>query len=440
MQHLKGEWTLTSSAEDFESQVVNVYPEIEKQKILGFGGAFTEAAGYNYAQLTEEQREQFMEACFGETGCRYRIGRVPMGSCDFSLTPYMEADKPDLSDFNIEHDKTYIIQMVRDALKKAGDLFLFASPWSPPAFMKDNGTLNYAGKLLPEFYQTYAQYFVKFIEAYRAEGIRFSAVTVQNEARAKQTWESCLFTAEEEAIFATRHLRPALDAAGLSDVKILIWDHNRERILDRARDSFAIPGAKEAIWGMGYHWYSGEHFDAMDEFCRLYPDKVLLETEFCNGGIASFDEEHRNVAYAREYIRSLKHGAAGLCDWNLMLDAEGGGPYHWRRGGCAAVFYHDARCDALVEDGIYRAVKTVISDIAVGDRVVATTAAWGDLAHVAVKHADGTVTLILLNAGDQDRDLHVRMGKSGGTFTLPAHTVASVKVTEAFAGNGKDAV
>lgn len=431
MEYLQKEWKLDRPESDFESRVINIYPELENQTILGFGGAFTEAAGYNYAQMNGSQKERFLEAYFGKTGTRYTIGRIPMGSCDFALAPYSEASREDLSDFNIEQDKKYIIPLLKDALRKAGkDLFLFASPWSPPAFMKDNGQLNGAGVLKPEFYQTYANYFVKFILAYRAEGIKISAVSVQNEARAKQTWESCRYTATEEAVFATNFLRPALDRNGLADVKIIIWDHNRERILDRARESFAVPGAKEAIWGIGFHWYSGEHYDGIRLFRQCYPGKEILATEFCHEMIGSFNEEKRNIDYAKNYLQSLRYGAAGLCDWNLLLN-QTGGPYHWRKepgGGCAAAFYYDAEKKELIEDGIYRAISTVVSNIDCGDKVIATTSADQELPHVAVKKADGSVFLFILNASDQERTFRVRMGEKGGTIVLPANSLSANRI------------
>ena len=430
MECLRKEWKPEGSEADFEARVINIYPELEQQTILGFGGAFTEAAGYNYSKMSDAQKEQFLEAYFGKTGTHYNVGRIPMGSCDFALAPYSEAMREDLSDFNIEQDKKYIIPMVKDALRKVGgEMFLFASPWSPPAFMKDNGELNHAGVLKPEFYQTYAEYFAKFILAYRAEGIKLSAVSVQNEARAKQTWESCRYTATEEAVFATKYLRPTLDQNGLADVKIIIWDHNAERILDRANESFAVPGAKEAIWGMGYHWYSGEHYDAIRLFRQCYPGKEILATEFCHEMIGTFHEEKRNIDYAKLYIQSLRFGAAGLCDWNLMLDPTGG-PYHWRKepGGCAAAFYYDAEKKELIEDGIYRVIHTIVSQIEKGDKVIQTTSADQGLPLVAVKKADGSIYLFVLNTSDQERTFRIRMGEKGGAITLPANSLTANKI------------
>lgn len=427
MQYLKNLWELTESEDKYESKVINIYPEIERQKIIGFGGAFTEAAAYNYSLMSPELKEKFMEACFGESGNRYSFGRVHIGSCDFALEPYSEAYKPDLSDFNIERDKKYIIPMIRDALKKVGGkFFLLASPWSPPAFMKDTGELNCGGKLKPEFYGTYAEYFAKFILAYKAEGIEISAVTVQNEPHAKQRWESCKWTATEEAVFAANYLRPTLDKNGLADVKIMIWDHNKERVLNRADESFAVPGAREAIWGMGYHWYSGEHFDNLSLFKEKYPEKEILETEFCSESCGNFDDDKRNRYYASEYINSLRFGSSGLCDWNLLLNPAGG-PYHWRKepGGCSAAFYYDEEKKELIQDGIYGAINTIVSQLEVGDRVVATSAAKQNMPVVAVKKKNGKIILFALNASDEEVPVAVRMGEKAGLFSLPPMSVSA---------------
>ncbi len=419
---------LTSKNTEVEMKAVNVFPQIEKQTILGFGGAFTEAAAYNYHHLSPSAKKEFLRKYFdSKNGAGYNVGRVHIGSCDFALDLYSEAYKPDLSDFNVEQDKKYIIPMLRDALELLGDrLFLFASPWSPPAFMKDNGALIGGGKLKPEFYGTYAAYFVKFIKAYAEEGIRIDAVTVQNEAHAIQTWESCLYSAEEEANFAVNFLRPALDANGLSDVKIIIWDHNRERVVERARDSFSVKGADEAIWGMGFHWYSGDHYEVLDLFRAAYPEKPIFETELCHESSESFDDDFRNMQYAREYVSCLRHGASGICDWNLMLDAENGGPFHCRTtGGCAAPMYCDLKTGELIVDGIYGAISTVTREIERGDRVVATTSASPNVTEAAVKKADGSLVLFLLNSSDEEEEINLRVEGKTASFVLPPKSLSA---------------
>ncbi|MBQ9784976.1 MAG: glucosylceramidase [Clostridia bacterium] len=431
MKFFKETRTLGTENVRAEMNAINVYPEIEKHTLMGLGGAFTEAAAYNYANLTPEAKKEFLTRCFDKkNGAGYTVGRVHIGSCDFALDLYSEAYKEDLSDFNIEQDQKYIIPMIKDAQAYLGDdFFLFASPWSPPAFMKDNASLIGGGKLKKEFYGTYAEYFAKFILAYAAEGIRIDAVTVQNEAHAIQTWESCLYTAEEEADFAVNYLRPTLDKNGLGDVKIIIWDHNRERVIERAKDSFAVAGASDAVWGMGFHWYSGDHYEQLDLFRATYPEKEIFETELCHESSESFDDDRRNKQYAVEYLSVLHHGASGICDWNLMLDSEEGGPYHNRTtGGCAAALYCDPKTGKLVVDGIYNVIHTIGSEITRGDRVVASTGASESLKALAVKKADGNVVLFLLNLLDEAREVNLRMNGRVATFTLPANSLSANRI------------
>ncbi len=415
-----------------EMHMINIYPELEKQTILGFGGAFTEAAAYNYAQMSPEAKKEVLTKYFDpQTGAGYTVGRVHIGSCDFALDLYSEAYCEDLSDFNIEQDKKYVIPMLKDALELVGDrLFLFASPWSPPAFMKDNGSLIGGGSLKKEYYATYADYFVKFIQAYAAEGIKIHAVTVQNEAHALQTWESCLYTAEQEADFAAHYLRPALDQNGLSNVKIIIWDHNRERVVDRAMESFASAEARDAVWGMGFHWYSGAHYNALDIARSIYPEKIFLETELCHESSESFNDDRRNTDYAKEYLSCLRHGASGICDWNLILDAVEGGPYHCRTtGGCAAALYYDEKTKGVITDGIYGVIKTVACEIERGDVVVTTTSATPALCEAAVKKQDGRVILFVLNLSNEEQEVNVRMNGAVTAFTLPANTLSANEFT-----------
>ena len=431
MLFLKEIRTLKAENTEVEMHAVNVYPDVRKHAILGLGGAFTEAAAYNYANLTPAAKKEFLTRCFDKKlGAGYNVGRVHIGSCDFALDLYSEAYCEDLSDFNIEQDKKYIIPMIKDAQAYLGDdFFLFASPWSPPAFMKDNASLIGGGKLKREFYGAYAEYFAKFILAYAAEGIKIHAVTVQNEAHAIQTWESCLYTAEEEADFAVNYLRQTLDKNGLCDVKIIIWDHNRERIVERAQDSFAVAGAEDAVWGMGFHWYSGDHYEQLDMFRAMYPEKEIFETELCHESSESFDDDRRNKQYAVEYLSVLRHGASGICDWNLMVDSEEGGPYHNRTtGGCAAALYCDPKTGELVKDGIYDVIYTVASEISRGDRVVASTSASADVKELAIKRADGSIVLFLLNLSDEAKEVNLRMSGKVATFTLPANSLSANRI------------
>lgn len=172
------------------------------QTMLGIGGAITDASAETYAKLPKDKQEEILKAYYDPVnGIGYTLARTNIHSCDFSSGSYTyvkEGDK-ELTSFSIDHDKQYRIPLIKQAIAKAGGkLTMFASPWSPPGFMKDSTHMLQGGKLKPEFYQPWANYFAKFIKAYEKEGIPIWGVSVQNEPMAKQTWESCIYTAEEE--------------------------------------------------------------------------------------------------------------------------------------------------------------------------------------------------------------------------------------------------
>ena len=156
---------------------------------------------------------------------------------------------------------------------------IYASPWSPPAWMKTNGDMLHGGKLKPEYRDAWARYYVRFVEEYEKEGVPIWGLTVQNEPMATQTWESCLFTGEEERDFVRDHLGPALERAGLQRLKLMVWDHNRGILYQRAKAVYDDPAAARYVWGAAFHWYVGDHFDNVRMVHDAWPEKRLLFTE-----------------------------------------------------------------------------------------------------------------------------------------------------------------
>ena len=315
-----------------EMNLVKVYPQKAYQRIAGFGAALTESAAYTFALMPPEAQDRFLRLCFGREGNAYTLCRTHIQSCDFSLGSYAYvSDKRDkkLASFSIERDRELLIPLIRCALELDPAIELVASPWSPPAFMKSSHTMAFGGRLRCTYYDQWAAMIARYIAEYAQEGIAISRVTVQNEPMARQTWESCLFTAQEEAEFAAHHLRPALDAAGLGGVRMLIWDHNRDRVVERVDETLADPAVREAVDGVAFHWYSGDHFEALAATIAAYPEKEFLFTEGCVE--YTCDREATQVRkaeqYAHDVIGTLNAGAHGYIDWNVLLD-EQGGPNH----------------------------------------------------------------------------------------------------------------
>ncbi len=209
-----------------ETQIcVFVDPTKTFQTILGVGGALTDAAAETFAKLPKAKQREILDAYFDvNNGIGYTLARTNIHSCDFSSASYTYVNEGDkaLQSFSVNHDKQFRIPFIKEALATAGGkLNIFGSPWSPPAFMKNNNDMLHGGKLKPEFYQAWANYYTKFIKAYQKEGVPVWGITIQNEPMATQKWESCIYSAEEERDFLKNYLGPTMQREGLGDKKII---------------------------------------------------------------------------------------------------------------------------------------------------------------------------------------------------------------------------
>ena len=255
------------------------------QTFVGIGAALTDASAETFYKLDQEQQDLFMEAYYSiDKGIGYSLARTIIHSCDFSSGSYTYIEEGDaaLETFNIDHDRKFRLPFTKKAIEAAGgELLMYASPWSPPAFMKTNGNMLQGGKLKPEFYQSWANYYVKFIEAYEKEGIPIWGLSIQNEPMATQRWESCIYSAEEERDFLKNFLGPTLEKSGMGDKKVIVWDHNRDLLFERANVILSDPEANKYVWGTGFHWYE-DWKDGTPMFKNVagvndaYPDKIVL--------------------------------------------------------------------------------------------------------------------------------------------------------------------
>ena len=419
-----------SFTQDFETEngLINLYPEFKYQQALGFGGAFTETAAYNFSQLSPESQQKLLEAFFGKSGIGLNLCRTHINSADFSLDEYTYVKEGDveLKTFSIDRDRKYIVPMIQAARKVNPDLWLLASPWSPPAWMKDNNRMIQGGHLLPKYYQTWANYFSLYLREYKKEGIDFFAVTVQNEPKAVQTWVSCIWTGKEEGEFATNFLRPALDENGFGETKIMVWDHNKERVSERAKESMSVPGAEKAIWGIGFHWYSGDHFDNLRMTHELYPDKPLIATEFCLGGSIRSENKWNEVErYAKEMIGNLNNFMAASVEWNLIVDLEGG-PYHNRTGGVKAQVYADKNKKDFILGPLYYTVGHFSKFIKRGAVRIGSSAYSDAIKAVAFSNPDGEIVVVVLNTTDRDVAPKIRLNNRTAEFNLPGKSLQTL--------------
>jgi len=418
--------------------IVNVFDEVKYQEVLGFGGAFTESSAYLYSLLSDEDKRKFLKLYFTrENGIGYNFGRCHINSCDFSLSVYSSVKEGDktLETFNLDREKEYIIPFLKDALEYCDEeIVLFASPWSPPAFMKDNNDMLNGGKLLEEYKSVWARYYAKYIKAMAKEGINISAITIQNEPNAKQTWESCNYSPEDECEFIDKYLIDALDKEGLSDIKIMIWDHNKECVYDRAKKILSNEKVNNRVWAVAHHWYSGDHFEGL-RLVHEQLQKPLICGEFC-GPIT----ENANVLaekYGIEICENFNNYEIASCDWNLLLD-QNGGTYHNRNAktegdlfenkedGCFAPILYDTDKRELIVTPIYYYIGHFSKYVKRGAKRVATTKHTKDLYTCAFVNPDGGKVCIIINCSDKEQYATLRYDGGCTKNVMKPHSVITL--------------
>jgi len=400
------------------------------QTLEGFGAALTDAAAETYYKLPEAKRNEISDAYFDvQKGIGYTFFRTNLNSCDFSSGSYAYAEAGDtlLANFSIEHDRKFKIPFIKEAMAKSGAEFqLFASPWSPPAWMKTNNHMLQGGKLLPQYFQTWANYYVKFIEEYKKEGIPMWGLTVQNEPMAVQTWESCIYTAEEERDFVKTYLGPTLHKAGMQDVKLIIWDHNRGIMYQRAKTVYDDPEASKYVWGTGFHWYVGDHFDNLKRHTESFPDKNLLFTEGCvyPFNYDSISNWHWGETYGRSLINDLNNGAVGWIDWNIILD-ETGGPNHVNNF-CYAPVIGNTKTGEVLYMSSYYYLGHFSKFIRPGAKRVIASSNDDELISTAFVNTDGSIAVVVMNGSSKGKDATVWMDGKSIAIPSPAHSILTV--------------
>ena len=392
-----------------ETQIcVFVDPAKTFQTYLGIGAALTDAAAETFYKLPKNRQQEILTAYFDkQKGIGYTVARTNINSCDFSsdMYTYVSDSSKDLKTFNIEHDKKYKIPFIKEAMAAAGGkINLFASPWSPPAWMKTNHDMLHGGKLSQEFADSWAMYYAKFIKAYEKEGVPVWGITVQNEPMATQKWESCIYTAEDERDFLKNHLGPTMTKEGLSDKKIIVWDHNRDLIYQRAETYFSDPDAAKYAWGIGFHWYESwsggdQMYDNLRKVHEAFPDKNLLFTEGC---AENFDAKRYTAwalgeKYGKSMINDFNNGMVGFTDWNIILD-ENGGPNHVQNF-CFAPVHGNTKTGELIYTNSYYYIGHFSKFVTPGAKRVSSIASRSQLLTTAFRNENGKVVVVVMNQG-----------------------------------------
>jgi len=451
-----------------ESGVINLYPGITYQTIDGFGGAMTESSAYLLMSLGKEERREVLKALFGPQGNRLKFIRTSIDSCDFGLGEYQAVEDPlkdpDFATFTLDRDRKYIIPMIREAMEVSAEpLSVLLSPWSPPKQWKtpparpkndasvyggmfgdinyDEPSRDFGGSLKPEYYGAWARYLAKYVRAYLDEGIPVTMMTMQNESIAATPWDSCVWEAAEQKKFLRDDLWPEFVKAGLSDqVKLYIWDHNKERVLEWSLamlDEETIP----MVGGIAFHWYSGDHFEDVQMTREKFPDMNLMLSECCCMGreeaderIAMFGQRPDKtpaqkdyldaVSYAHELIGDLNAGTNRWIDWNFCLDAKGG-PRHVP-GGCSS--------SVIIEQGkvsysmIFPYIGHFSKYILPGARRIGLSRCDDKVEASAAVNPDGTIAVVLLNRGAEDAFYAFRVQGHVIRFAVPRRTISTILI------------
>ena len=428
-----GELQFADSPQRTEKQeCIFVDPSKEFQTVLGVGGALTDASAETFYKLPADRQREILTAYFDpQKGIGYSLGRTSIHSCDFSSESYTYVTNGDetLASFDISHDLKYRIPFIKEVLAIAGkDFTLFASPWSPPAWMKDNRDILHGGKLKPEFYDAWARYYVKFIKAYGQAGVPIWGMTVQNEPMAVQPWESCLYTAEEERDFVKNYLGPTLAGSGLKGKKILIWDHNRSIMYGRAEVVLDDPKAAQYVWGVAFHWYVGNYFENVKRVHEAFPKTHLLFTEGCHGQFdpARIGEWHWGEKYGVSMINDFNNGAEGWTDWNVLLDQKGG-PNHVQNY-CYAPIHANTQTGALTYMSSYYYLGHFSKFVRPGARRIISSSTDDDLLTTAFLNKDGTIAVVVMNISDAEQPFYLSMGGKAAQTSSPAHSIMTLVI------------
>ncbi len=454
---------VTEFTPDSDKSTIKLLPDQEFQKITGFGGSFTEASAYLLNKLGSENRDKVLEAYFGESGAKYSLTRTHMNSSDFSLSNYsyapVEGDTT-LEHFSIEEDRADIIPMIKGAMEKSKEGFkILSSPWTAPPWMKDNN--NYVGgKLLPKYYDTWALFFSKYVDAYKAEGIDIWGFTVENEPLGNgNNWESMHFTPEEMTKFVANHLGPKLEADGKSDIKILGYDQNREHLKEWVDEMFKNDTTSKYYDGTAIHWYASTYEVFPEELQYAHkkaPGKHLIQSEACvdaeipkwrddawywskeatDWGWDWAKEENKKFhpkyvpvyRYARDIIGCLNNWVDGWVDWNMVLDGQGGP--NWFKNWCVAPVIVDPEADEVYLTPLYYTMSHFSKFIRPGAIRIGVENTNKNLQVTAAKNPDGSLVVVLLNEGKDLQNFRLTLGDESKNISIQGQAIQTIIITQ----------
>ena len=452
---------LTEFETNAEASSIQIRPEKTFQTITGFGGSFTEASAYLLNELSDANRQKIINAYFGENGAQYSLTRTHINSCDFSLGNYsyapLEGDM-ELDSFSIDEDRDDIIPMIKEAMAVSKDGFkIISSPWTAPPWMKDNKDWR-GGKLLPAYYDTWALFFSKYLDAYRAEGIEIWGLTVENEPLGNDSnWESMHFTPEEMNVFVKNHLGPQLENDG-QDVVLMGYDQNRGAELKEWVDAMYQDEATAKYYGgTAVHWYESTYDwfpKALQYAHQIAPNKYLIHTEGCidaqvpkwqddawywtkeatDWGWTWAPEDKKYLhpkyvpvyRYTRDIIGCLNNWVDGWIDWNMVLDRQGGP--NWANNWCIAPVIVDQDQDEVYFTPLYYTLAHFSRFIRPGAIRIGFDLSDDMLMATAAKNPDGSIAVVILNQDLEEKVISLELGNERETIAISGQAIQTIMI------------
>jgi glucosylceramidase len=409
---------------------ITVNPSQTYQTMMGFGGSFTESAALAMNALTDPAvHQQAIDAYFGPSGANYSICRAQMGASDFSAGLYSFDDQNGdfaLTNFSVQHDVPTIIKYMKDALARNPDLKIFGSPWSAPAWMKTNNNMNNGGNLKGDAntQNAWALYFVKYVQAYKAQGVPIWGITIQNEPQAVQTWPSMIFTDVTEHDFLKNYLGPKLaaNALGPDKLAVMFWDHNKDVMVQWANTFYNDPVTSAMVWGEAIHWYSGDNFNNVLSVYNSHKGKHILATEQCITGGPHPGEYASAESYAHDIFGDLLNGCEGWVDWNLALNTQGGPNVssNW----CSAGILVNTGAHTFSLNPLYYYMVQFSKYCRPGAVRIGATASGTNAPEVmAFKNPDNSIVVIAHNAGNSSYNARVVNGSNQIEYSTTAQSM-----------------
>ena len=402
---------------------ITVDENTQFQQIEGFGASFTDSSAWLvYNKLNSTQRTDLMTNLFSPTnGIGLSLLRQPLGASDFSTIGNYSYDDmpagqtdPNLTSFSINHDLTYIVPVLKQALQLNPAVKIIGTPWSPPGWMKTTGSMI-GGNLKPEAYAPLATYFVKYIQAYQAQGVPVNYITVQNEPLyIPPGYPGTGMAASEQASFIKSYLGPAF-AAGNIKTRILAYDHNWDAI-NYPETVLSDSSSAQFVSGIAWHWYGGD-VSAQTILHNEYPNKDTFITEASGGSWQGDEANGFRAVLDTLVINGSRNWAKGIVLWNMALDTNNG-PTNGGCGTCRGVVTIDQSSGNVTYNVDYYALGHASRFLKPGAYRIASNTFGSTIEDVAFKNPDGSKVLIAYNASSSQSTFNVLWGNESFNYTL----------------------